>query len=315
MLRGDVLDRCVVRVQWGRKLPLVLWMISLWACGPLEPGAAPEDALLAQEEGLEELNGLSTNGLSTNGLSTNGLSTNGLSTNGLATKEFIAWFNRSPALSVAVMGYLVRCAMADGQVLTYVNPVTGHRYRWKGDLGLAPHWSLGQLPSVPEQQVVSACLAAHVNKFGLHVPLSVLGQSAQGQPVPFTAGELAWFSQREACFFGNLFSGEGVYAANDRPLLSASESTSRACGLSSQAQGSDCAPLVHVGFCSDFCTLDASGTYYTQCTYQGTSFLPITTRIQPQEIFQCGDGVCQLTERCGSESTAQSCGADCGACP
>lgn len=315
MLRGDVLERRDGSVQWGRKLPLMLWMTGLWACGPIEPGAASEEARLWEEQELWGLNGLSTNGLSTNGLSTNGLSTNGLSTNGLATKEFLVWFNASPALSTAVMGYLVRCAMEDGQSLAYDNPVTGQRYRWKGELGLAPHWSLGQLPSVPEQQIVSACLAAHVNKFGLHVSLSVLGSSAQGQPMPFTADELALFSIREACFFGNLFSGEGLYAANDRSLLSDSESTTRACGLSSQAQNSDCAPLVHVGFCSDFCTLDASGTYYTQCTYQGTSFLPITTRIQPREIYTCGDGVCQMTERCGSGSTAQSCGVDCGACP
>jgi hypothetical protein len=314
MLRGEVRQHHVSSVQWGRKLPLVLWMICLGACGPSESGATSEEEPLVQEQGLSELNGLSTNGLSTNGLSTNGLSTNGLSTNGLSTKEFLTWFNENPELSAAVMGYLVRCAMADGQVLTYDNPMTGQRYRWKGDLGLAPLWSLGQLPSVPEQQIVSACLAAHVNKFGLHVALSVLGRSAQGQPVPFTADELSQFSHREACFFGNLFSGQGLFAANDRPLLSASESTTRACGLSSQALGSDCAPLVHVGFCSDFCTLDASGTYYTQCTYQGTSFLPITTRIQPHEIFQCGDGVCQLTEHCGSESTAQSCSADCGTC-
>jgi hypothetical protein len=314
MLRGDVLDRCVMSVQWGRKLPLVLWMISLGACGPLEPGAELEEERLWQEEGLEELNGLSTNGLSTNGLSTNGLSTNGLSTNGLATAEFLTWFNADPVMHEAVMAYVVRCAMTKQQSLTYNNPATGQRYRWKGDLGLAPQWSLGQLPSVPEQQIVSACLAAHVNKFGLHVPLSVLGQSAQGQPVSSTAGELTRFSQREACFFGNLFSDQGLYAANDGPLLSASESTTRACGLSSQAQDSDCAPLLHVGVCSDFCTLDASGMYYTQCTYQGTSFLPITTRIQPEEIFQCGDGVCQFTEHCGSESTAQSCRDDCGAC-
>jgi hypothetical protein len=69
-----------------------------------------------------------------------------------------------------------------------------------------------------------------------------------------------------------------------------------------------------VGACSQFCTLDASGTYYTQCTYQGETFLPVNTRIKPQEIFACGDGVCQFTESCGTGSTADNCRADCGKC-
>jgi len=310
MIRGVSRVRRDAWVQWGWKLPLALWFGSLVACGPVEPGASPEEELPLQEQSLQGFNGLSTNGLSTNGLSTNGLSTNGLS-----TAEFSTWFNENPEAHEAVMAYVVRCAMTKSQSLAYYNPVTGQRYRWKGHLGLAPDWSAGQVPGVPEQQVVSACLAAHVNKFGLHVPLSVLGKSAQGKPVPYTADELAQFSVREACFFGNLFSGGGIYAANDRPLLSASESTSRACGLASQTQNTGCAPLAHVGFCSDFCTLDASGTYYTQCTYQGTSFIPITTRIQPRELFRCGDGVCQFTEHCGAGSTPQSCDADCGTCP
>jgi hypothetical protein len=302
-------------VQWGWKLALVLWMSSLAACGPMEPGASPEEELPLQEQGLQGLNGLSTNGLSTNGLSTNGLSTHGLSTHGLSAAEFTTWFNARPEVHGTVMAYVVRCAMTKSQSLAYYNPVTGQRYRWKGHLGLAPGWSAGQVASAPEQQVVSACLAAHVNKFGRHVPLSVLGKSAQDKPVPYTAEELALYPRREACFFGNLFTGEGIFVASDGPRLGASESSSRACGLASQAQSTDCAPLAHVGGCSDFCTLDASGTYYTQCTYQGASFHPITTRIQPREIFRCGDGVCQFTERCGAGSTPQSCGADCGACP
>jgi len=314
MLRGMVWVRRHMCVQWVWKLPLALWIGSLAACGPIESGASAEEELSSQAQELEVPNGLSINGLVVNGLSINGLSVNGLSVNGLSTAQFSSWFNRNPQMHETVMAYVVRCAMTKSQSLAYYNPATGMRYRWKGDLGLAPTWSTGQASTVPEQQLVSACLAAHVNKFGLHVSLSVLGASAQGKPVPYTSEELALYSMREACFFGNLFNGDGIFVASDRPLLRDSESSSRACGLRSHGQSTDCAPMAHVGFCSDYCTRDASGTYYTQCTYQGTSFRPITTRIQPREVFQCGDGVCQLTEQCGSGSTPDSCGADCGAC-
>jgi hypothetical protein len=304
-------DRCA---QWGRKLLLVLWISSLAACGPIaEEGRATQDVTRVDQ--WLRASGLSTNGLSVNGLSTNGLSIDGLSSHALDSAAFSSWFNQSPALSEVVMEYVVRCAVPKNRTLTYRNPVTARVYRWGGHLGLARDWSAGHPATEREQQAVSACLAAHVNKFGLHVPLSVLGRTARGKPVPYTARELERFSVREACFFGNVFNGTGVYAANDRPLLGSTESTSRACGLASQAQSTDCSPLAHVGFCSELCTLDATGTYYTRCTYQGSSFLPLTTRLEPAEIFRCGDGVCQFTEHCGTGTTPQSCGADCGACP
>jgi hypothetical protein len=304
---------------------LLVGLGSATGCGVAGEGGSFEQESLGTHEGeaatSEQMatmglstNGLSTNGLSTNGLSTNGLSTNGLSTNGLQTSTFQDWFNEDPALRAMVMKYTVMCALPEGEFRVYTNPTTGQVYTWYGLLGLAPGWSQGQQPSVPEQQVVTACLAAHANKFGLNVHVSVLGRSAQSVEIPYTSAELASYSETEGCFFGNTFKDEGIFAGSDRNSLSASESSPRACALSVSGQTTECLPMAHVGSCQDYCTLDSTGTYYTSCTYNGVTYKPMTTRVRPVDIFSCGDGVCQFTEKCGTGTTTSSCNTDCGAC-
>jgi hypothetical protein len=66
---------------------------------------------------------------------------------------------------------------------------------------------------------------------------------------------------------------------------------------------------------STYCTLNSAGTYYLYCNYNGVYYRPITTRMRRTDIYSCGDGVCQFTERCGSGTSYNSCYADCGACP
>lgn len=303
------------------------------ACGPAE--LSGDTWTLCEAHGSAESgNGLSTNGLSTNGLSTNGLSTNGLSTNGLSTIGFSNWFNQDPAHADEIMRYIIRCAVKGNQQRKYTNPVTGVKYTWEGGLGLAHNWATGAPATVQEEEVVSACLAAHANKFGIPVAISVLGRDARGGALPYTEQELSTFSEREACFFGNLFDGTGVFAATDRGYLREDESTVRACGLPSNPAHADCLPIIHAGTCESLCQRAATAAlpfdrdadkknppphgeppYYETCTYNGRTFLPLTTRLQPRDIHRCGDGVCQLTERCGDGAAAGSCQADCGTCP
>ncbi|WP_398577128.1 hypothetical protein [Stigmatella hybrida] len=303
-------------MPWARRgLTLACLLGAAAGCEPEDERAAPVRATRQSAESLQSPNGLSVNGLSVNGLSVNGLSVNGLSVNGLSTQAFRNWFNLNPSLNEVTMRYVVRCAMAESESLSWSNPHTGGHHTWQGQLALAPGWSAGLPPSLSEQQAITACLAAHANKFGLHIPISVLGRDALGLPIPYTGRELATYSEREACFFGNLFTDEGIHAANDRPELHDSESTSRACGLSSRSEGSGCAPIAHEGACADFCTLDSTRTYYTHCTLNGVTYRPLTTRILPTDIYRCGDGVCQHTESCGTGNTFDSCATDCGACP
>ncbi len=308
----------VARKRFGFTLTAMLVLAGALGCGPVEDtGSAPDAELEARTEELSSLNGMSVNGMSVNGMSVNGLSLHGLSLEGLSSPEFSEWFEAHPALSDMVMGYVVRCAVPAGEVRSYTDPGKRKTYTWAGWLGLAPDWASGRQATVAEQQVVSACLAAHANKYGVHIAISVLGRTAQGQAIPYTAWELSTYSKREACFFGNLFTQEGIFVGNDQGLLTGSESSLRACALSPgplQMENA-CPPLTPVGNCSLYCTLDASLTYYTSCSYNGVTYRPLTTRMRPSDIYRCGDGVCQRTESCGVGVNYNSCSLDCGLCP
>jgi hypothetical protein len=302
-----------------RRVAALAVLMGTVACGQVGEGAIqPGESLGTQEQevlgqnGLT-LNGLTLNGLTLNGLTLNGLTLNGLTLNGLGTASFADWFSLNASQNATLMKYIVQCAVAEGQSRSYTDQSSGTSYLWQGSLGLAPSWASGQPINEAEQQVISACLAAHVNKFGVHVPLSVLGRTAQGQPIAYSAAELQAFPRREGCFFGNLFTGEGIYAGADRSTLFDGESSLRACALSTAQNVSvnACAPMVHTESCQNFCTLDSSGLFYTECNYNGRKYQPLTTRISQDVIYTCGDGVCQYTESCGM-STA--CEADCGPC-
>jgi hypothetical protein len=304
-------------------VPLLLGALLLAVaagCGPLEERSAPPMHLGGSTRELTNDNGLIMNGLAFNGLAFNGLAFNGLAFNGLSTSEFSTWFQQDPTQADLLMRYLVRCSVPDGETRTYSDGTT--TYTWPGYLGLAPDWSSGAPMTLEEQQIVTACLAALTNKYSQSVRISVLGANARGEPIPYTASELADYSQREACFFGNIFTHddegnpEGFFVGNDQPLLPPSKSSLRACALASTngPTSSACPPLVHIGDCQASCELDSTGTYYTRCTRNGITYRPITTRIHPEEIFTCGDGVCQPSESCGSNTHANDCGVDCGAC-
>jgi hypothetical protein len=261
-------------------------------------------------------NGLSANGLSANGLSANGLSANGLSANGLSQTSFAAWFEVAPVQNAMLMKYLIRCAVPEGQVRTYTSTQTQQTYTWQGRLGLAPGWAAGQPATLAEQQLVSACLAAHVNKFGVSVTISVLGKDATGAFIPFTLEELHQYSRKEACFFGNLFNSEGVYFGTDGPRLHSNESSSRACELSSENLSTEdpCPPLTYAGACSQLCQPIIPGGFYVACTWHGVTYRPLTTRVSPSEIYECGDHICQISEQC-STGPGTGCEKDCGHCP
>jgi hypothetical protein len=302
----------------------VLWLALLavgpLACGPIESTDEPSPASSASQE-LESdnglmANGLSANGLSANGLSANGLSANGLSANGLSAPSFSTWFGQNPAQGDMVMRYIVRCAVPASQVRTYTDAQRQITYSWQGGLGLAPGWSSGQSATVAEQQVVSACLAAHVNKFGVPVSISVLGQNALGQWLPVTGEEAQQYTRREACYFGNLFTGQGVFFGSEGPRLGAHESSSRACALSSAdpATANACPPLVYAGACQAICQQFGNSRLYTSCTRSGVTYKALAIRIRPSEIYECGDHICQVSEQCCT-GRGSGCDKDCGRCP
>jgi hypothetical protein len=316
---GTRLRRAVREVRslstGGLLLGLVL--ISTVGCGPMAPAEGEpgtEGLLSTQVQGLHSSLGLSVNGLTVNGLTVNGLNLNGLNVSGLETPAFREWFNVDPAVREITMHYLIQCAVPAGEQRTFTNPVTGLTHTWTGVLGLAPGWASGALPTVAEQQLISACLAAHVNAYGKHVSISVQGRTALGEPIASTPEELATFTEEEACFFGNLFTDEGVFAAYGRTQLKNVESSLRTCGLAPRDFTPSCAPVHHVGSCKTACTWDKALGAYTECSRNGVSYPALTTRMQRPDIHQCGDGVCQASESCGNGKTFNSCAADCGQC-
>lgn len=313
----------------GAEVPSRLrgWLIAVLlatgavACGPTD--AAEEPPKLARQtqsiEGFNglSLNGLSANGLSLNGLSLNGLSLNGLSVNGLSASIFSSWFEQAPSHSDMVMRYVVLCALPPGQSLTYTQPQTQVTHTWYGRLGLAPVWASGQPPPLVEQHLISACLAAHANKYGVSVPISVLGEDSAGQPIPFTEDELHEYSRKDGCFFGNVFTDEGLFFGTDGGRLHDHESSTRACALTSEdpSLGSTCSPMVYMGKCKEHCEKVDGEKFYESCTVNGVTYRTLTTRVRKEDIYDCGDGICQLTEACGSGKQSRSCEKDCGRCP
>jgi hypothetical protein len=291
-------------------------LLGTSGCGAVEDPPAEPPALQSQVQEVRSDNNLSVNGLSFNGLSFNGLSFNGLSFNGLTTQSFHSWFQSNPAKADEVMRYIVRCAVPAGQTRTYTRPSTGQTYTWTGALGLAPVWASGSPAPLLEQQLISACLAAHVNPYGVNVPISVLGRHATGQVIAYTSDELNTFPKQESCFFGNLFTGQGIYAGSRGTLLNQSLSSSRACAVvdNSGSQRKQCLPIYFVGECANHCTLDASGLFYASCTYGTVTYRPLVTRLRDQDIYRCGDGTCQVTESCGNVNWYNSCQPDCGTC-
>ncbi|HEY0093539.1 MAG TPA: hypothetical protein VGB96_04410 [Archangium sp.] len=265
----------------GRHALAMLFALALLTSAP---GCGPHEDV-GEDLDLEDTRSqplASTNGLAMNGLAMNGLAMNGLAMNGLSTSAFSDWFQKDPALSDMVMRYVVRCAVRTGESRTYTDPKTKVTYAWEGSLGLAPGWASGLPANTGEQRVITACMAAHANRFGLHLSISVLGRSATGTAIPFTRTELKTYSAREACFFGNLFSGEGVYVGIDVESTDGEDITTRACEKVDSS--GRCEPLVLVGQCRQYCTPDGTGPFYKSCTYNGVTYTPITTRLRQEDL-------------------------------
>jgi len=297
---------------------LTAGLFVLVACGNGAKSGGTSDETGTSESDMKSRNGLTTNGLTTNGLTTNGLTTNGLTTNGLASAVFSTWFATNPLNNATTMKYLAKCAVPAGKSVNYW--FAGTNYVWPGELGLAPTWSTNGSFPVSEQQLVSACMAAHVNKFGVHVTVSMRAYYPNGTSIPIASSEDASYDQDEGCFFGNLFDGTGVFSAYSSysPMVYSGETSLRACALSDGRLGS-CPPMVTTGrSCQQLCTGYTSAMngdfQYTSCSWGGVNYKPISVRLNSNDIASCGDGYCDASETCWEPSTGRGCRADCGKC-
>jgi hypothetical protein len=160
--------------------------------------------------------GFSVNGFSVNGFSVNSLSKNGFSVNSLSKAALVKRrldsdtlvFNQGSAGKLAdtedgraLLQYIARCALVEGEFLRVYS--SGHTWDFPGVLGVAPEWEHAPLTK-EGQEIMTACLLAHVNAFEVPVQISVrswfVAEAEELESVAFYYGDGA--------FYGNLYAGE-----------------------------------------------------------------------------------------------------------
>jgi hypothetical protein len=155
---------------------------------------------------------------------------------------------------VELLNYTVSCALRSDQSVTL--QVSGQPVVLNGSLGLTPNWARQRI-AAGDQETVSACLAARLNFFGVHVEISIRG-NALDQP---SAEEVADYSMQEGAFWGNIFKDDEpeLFACTNKANLANSYETLRFCSNGFPvADGStiSCGPLRNVGSCDNWCTQD-----------------------------------------------------------
>jgi len=219
-----------------------------------EGGSAASE--LASQNGLSLINGLSlTNGLSGNGLSGNGLSGNGLSGNGLLMNALKTGVLTTGSMmnttdGRTTMSYIVKCALPSGHSIT-AKDSTGTSYTYAGLIGTAPEWETGTCNTTCQERM-SACLLAHVNTSGVHIPIWLDSEGAIGW------GQNTSYPYQEGSFFGNIFVNPPKgYFCNGRDFDSGTVPGRLGAGQSN-APYSD--PFGTPGPCSPSCTASSSAT-------------------------------------------------------
>ena len=151
-----------------------------------------------------------------------------------------------------LLAYLAGCALPAGEAAMLATP--DGPVRLEGSLGLAPNWRRRGLAPA-EARLVSACILARTNRFGVPVEISLRADPEMSDPPPALradATERTEFPLHEGAFFGDLFAlsaparvcqGRAAIETPDR--LRAAR---RVCALSSGATTPDGRPLSACGF-------------------------------------------------------------------
>jgi hypothetical protein len=150
------------------------------------------------------------------------------------------------------LNYTVSCALGVNQSLTIPlhPPVV-----LVGSLGLASSWDQRKM-NTADQEAVSACLAARVNYFGVHVEISIRGKSLD----PPSADEITEYHLQEGAFWGNIFADHPqMFACANETNLQNSYLSLRFCSTGFPIPDEStisCGPIRHVGTCDSVCQVD-----------------------------------------------------------
>lgn len=192
--------------------------LALFGCCPKPPAAVPSLGVTS--------NAITMNALTTNALTTNADRMAELLRSTLESDSFGPGTSLGEALwdpnAQQLMAYLVSCALPPGQQVTWQPPPTNPPVppvTWQGALNLCPQWRGGGVAGDAScQELVSSCLLARNNAFGVEVPISIRGFDTRGGY--FGGGtledgrpEYEAFPWREGSFYGNMFLPGSIHGA------------------------------------------------------------------------------------------------------
>jgi hypothetical protein len=259
-----------------RALAVLTVLCSASGCAVQQGGEQGDQKVGAVESELLTANLLTANLLTANLLTANLLTANLLTANALASSSLAGPVQaalQDPALGAndrTLFHYIATCALDSTQSITYTwSDADGpHTVTEAGQVGLARSWATGPL-NLQGQELVSGCVAARVNHFGVSVHLSARAL------VPYllantTDAELEAYPYVEGAFWGNMFSPtQSLYACYDTENAAHSLAAQRACATgyvdeSGVLQG--CGPIALTGSCSRQCAgFDSDNQLYVNC--------------------------------------------------
>lgn len=189
-------------------------------------------------------------------------------------------------LSRMFLKYAVGCALDSTQSFSF--SWTGsdglvHTEQYPGSIGIAPGWATAPLTDETRQRLVSACLAARVNWYGVSVVVSIRS-GEHPLKSQLDRAEILAFPHVEGAFWGNLFGAEPYLNACYHPYnVAVARAAFRDCAAG-HVDGDEiqpCGPIALVGPCTDWCaSLKQGGQYYPECADQpGVEGSPSTTAI------------------------------------
>ena len=242
-------------------------------CGAIIDGAEDVEAVGEAELALVGDNALNANALNANALAPSALSATALSPGALSPSahQAISHPGSAGALSRELLRYTVGCALGAGQSFsfTWSDDWGLHEETYPGLLGIAPAWATGPL-DLKGQEMISACLAARVNWYGVSVIISMRSNEAPLRTLP-SADELAQYPDIEGGFWGNLFVATPYARACYHPgTVANSRAHQRDCAvghLNADQTVSLCGMINIIGPCDAYCKAPSSpGGYYPDCT-------------------------------------------------
>lgn len=149
-------------------------------------------------------------------------------------------------LTPEALKYAVHCALPPGASFTFTSP-KGQTTAYPGGVGLAPEWTEGFCDAACQEKM-SSCLAAHLNRTGKHVSVTLVSAApSMKKAIGADSDDLTYPSQ-EGAFFGNFWSEE-VFACQGRDVTAAAQ-VKRFCAADPQSCNTQ---LKDAGSCLQAC--------------------------------------------------------------